>query len=194
MGLTLFASMPAARKWLIIGGAGIAAMMGLVGATQPVVQQKIGYFIEQMSDFGNTPYGQLYTAAWRLWQQHPVTGIGPQQFLEACRPEVLQVSYCDVHPHNMYMEWLVATGLPGILLFVGAMALILRRFLREAPFSGTRSILTACGLSEFAAVLFPFVVTQSVFSNWSAALFWYSLGLGMSLLQLAPDTRHDPAH
>ena len=189
VGLTLFISQPHTRKWVLMAGITIAALLVLLAATQPIVMDKVHFFIEQISDFWHTYYGQMYIGAWRLWLDHPLTGIGAQQFLEACKPEVLHTTYCDVHPHNMYVEWLVATGLPGIVMFIAAMALILRRFLREASFNGTNAILAAIGLSEFAVLLFPFVVTQSVFSNWSAMLFWYSLGLGMSVLNLAK--KHD---
>lgn len=189
IGASLAMFRPQARKWVAAGAAAVAAFVALVAATQPIFMGKVHFFIEQVSDFGNTPYGQLYLAAWRLWRQHPLTGIGAQQFLEACQPAILQVTYCDVHPHNMYFEWLVATGLPGLLLFILAMALILRRLLREASFTGTASILTAFALSEFAVLLFPFVVTQSVFSNWSAALFWYGLSLGVSLPNFAAGRR-----
>ena len=184
VGLTLFISQPKIRIWVLATGATVALLLIVLAATQPIIMGKVQFFIEQISDFWNTCYGQLYIAAGKLWLQHPLTGIGAQQFLEACKPEVLNVTYCDVHPHNAYIEWLVATGLPGIVLFIWAMALILCRFLRGASFTGTSAILTAIGLSEFAVLLFPFVVTQSVFSNWSAMLFWYSLSLGMSVLKL----------
>ena len=184
IGLTLFISQPRIRKWVVAAGVAFIALVGLLAATQPIVMDKTHFFVEQMSDFWHTYYGQMYIGAWRLFVQHPITGIGPQQFLEACKPTELGTTYCDVHPHNMYVEWLVATGLPGISLFIFSMALILRRLLTEIRFSGIACIIAACALGEFTMLLFPFVVTQSVFSNWSAVLFWYSLSLGMSLPQL----------
>ncbi len=187
VGLTVMICQPKSRKYVIGAGVVIAAFLGLVAATQPIVMGKVQLFIEQVSDFWNTPYGQLYIAAGRLFREHPLTGIGAQQFLEACKPEILNVTYCDVHPHNMYMEWLEATGAPGICLFVLSMILVVTRFIKGAVFSGNASILTAVGLSAFAVVIFPFVVTQSVFSNWSAALFWYSLALGMSAMNFGKD-------
>lgn len=184
VGTGTFACLPKARKLVLGACGGIVLLLGMLIATQSIIQQKIHFFAEQMSDFENTPYGQLYMAASRLWLKHPITGIGPHQFLKACEPEVLNVTYCDIHPHNMYVEWLVTGGLPGILLFLAAMGFVLYSLLKEAVFSGEKTVLTAFALAQFGVLLFPFVVTQSVFSNWSAVLFWYSLALGMSILKI----------
>lgn len=191
IGLTLFVARPFLRKWVLLSGVMIGALIAWLAATQPVIMYRLNYTIEQVSDFQHTYYGQMFIAAARLWWQNPLTGIGAQQFLEACKPQLLDVTYCDVHPHNMYMEWLVSTGLPGIGLFILAMALILRRFLSEASFKGNHIVLSASGLSSFAVLLFPFVITQSVFTNWAAMVFWYSMSLGMSMFHLTRTISHD---
>lgn len=184
IGLTLFVFQKQLRTMVMLAASAITALIATLAATQPIIMEKAHFFVEQIADFENTYYGQFFTAAWKLWLEHPLTGIGPRQFLKACQPEILNVTYCDVHPHNMYFEWLASTGLPGIALFVAAMAIIGRRLWQSATFSGHAIVLTAFAFSQFCVLLFPFVITQSTFSNWPAILFWYSLALGLSLPNL----------
>lgn len=189
IGMTLFIFQPQIRKMVALGAVAMAALLGLLAATQPVIADKAQFFAEQVADFENTYYGQMYIASAKLFLEYPLTGVGAKQFLTACKPEVLNVTYCDIHPHNMYFEWLSSTGFPGIVLFIAAMAVIGLRLWRAALFKGPAIILTTFAFTQYAVMLFPFVVTQSVFSNWPALLFWYSLGLGVSLLNMV-DKKH----
>ncbi len=183
IGLTLFVCRPILRRRLLLAGVLMAALVAVVVSTQPGLQHRILFSLQQLSDVENTYYGQLFKAAIGLWAQHPLTGIGAQQFRDACQENmpVLQVFFCDMHPHNIYLQWLEATGTSGFLLFVFSMLLIVRRAWRDMEFTGPSCILAAFACAGMAVVLFPLIITQSAFSNWPAILFWYSLAVSASL-------------
>lgn len=188
-GAALAVYRPQARGRVLLGAFAVALMLWLLAATQGVVQHRGGLLMSQVSDFRHTVYGQLYIAAAELWRGHPLTGIGLKQFGAACWPNMaaLGVSYCDIHPHNIYLEWLVETGAIGLAFFVMGMACVLREWAREARFSGLAAIPAAFSLGTLAVLLFPLIVTQSAFSNWPGMLFWYSLSLAVCLPRIARD-------
>lgn len=182
-GFTLFVSRPRLRLAVLLSGAGVVALLALLIATQPTVQERAQAFIQQVGNFWHTPYGQMYLAAFDLGMAHPLTGIGAREFFPACNSIMAMrgITYCDLHPHNIYMEWLAAGGIVGLALFALAMACFARQLAQAAEYSGAAIALTAFAYGGYAALAFPFTVTQSNFSNWAGILFWYSMALVMSI-------------
>lgn len=78
---------------------------------------------------------------WRLWQSsvamiddHPWTGVGPDNFLYAYRDRYVQRDVVQErslsHPHNLFLDWAARMGLPGLaigMLLMGTAGLALRR-------------------------------------------------------------------
>lgn len=186
-GLLLFVFHSASRKYVVPAVVVLAAQVAILALTQPIVQQRGQIFFKQLSHFWESPYGQLYANAFSMWQQHPLLGVGVGQFRYLCEPnmQALGLTFCDVHPHNIYMEWLSSTGVVGVLLFGLAMALIVYRIIRTYSLRGETGIPTAFALGNMAVLMFPLIVTQSAFSNWPAMLFWYSLSLATCLPRIA---------
>ena len=76
---------------------------------------------------------------WQIWQENPVWGVGPGNFT-AVAPGLLfserQIVHADTHAHNLPMQMLAETGLPGIVAWFGFLILILYNFFRSLPESG----------------------------------------------------------
>lgn len=172
---------PALRKRVMIIGVAFCLLLALLIYTQPIVHMRANYLVAQLGDFKTTPYGQLFIAGWQLFLEHPLFGAGPGEYFALC-PAVkteLLLTYCDVHPHNIYLQWLSETGLMGFLLFISAMGTVVCKHIVSVPFKDRNLIPLAFSLAALAILLFPVMVTQSVFSNWPASLFWYSLSLAV---------------
>ncbi|MDE3060686.1 MAG: O-antigen ligase family protein [Pseudomonadota bacterium] len=190
MGALVFLREPQLRKHVLLGAIALVALLALL-ATQHVVQSRFHELVMNLSNFRHSPYGQLYTNALALWIQQPLFGIGAGEFRYLCLSVMIETSnsYCDIHPHNMYLEWLVSGGVVALAVFLLAMGLITRRFLREASFRHSSGIPAMAGVGTLVALLFPFAVTQSVFANWAGIVFWYSLSLAVNLPHVAGE--HD---
>lgn len=178
--------LPPARKATAgIAAAAIATLMALY-ASQPLLSDRMSDSMYQLSVFEESPYAQLWKAALEIWRQHSLTGIGLGNFRAACPPllEAGIINYCDLHPHNFYLEWLAETGIIGFSGFIAfgtsLFYLVIRR-LRHAK--GREYILISFALAGLSAAFFPFKATQSFFINWPAMLVWLSIALSVSFVQ-----------
>jgi O-antigen ligase len=138
----------------------------------------------------------LWVVASRMADEHPVTGVGLDNFRVRSAEYVREpgsLQFVDLiaerphEVHNTYLQLLAETGVVGAALFVAVVALALR----SAGTAARR--LAAAGRRELAqlarAVLVANVglLAAGVFlSTGSRALFWILLALGPALLGLAP--------
>ncbi len=120
-----------------------AAMTALLLAASPVIAPNAYYrlvvkFTDQMTNFATAHYGQLYTRAWSVGVNNPVTGMGHDGFGTGCPlPENFRPSFdgrqpdgggagiCWVHPHNIYLQALDDGGFVGLGLFSAMMLALL---------------------------------------------------------------------
>lgn len=186
IGALLFPLLKNARLWVVGFALAQAAVLVTLYASQPQFENRVGNSVQMLETFKTSPYAQLWNAAYGIWQEHPFTGVGLGNFRKAC-PALLDagaVSYCDLHPHNLYLEWLSETGAIGFLFFAAFAASLLyaiSRRLRHA--AGNECILIAFAFAGLVPTLFPFNATQSFFVNWPAILAWLSVALSFGLVQ-----------
>ena len=132
---TLFLATPAMLAVLAIGGVWLLRRQGrsvrplfwLAGATAVgvlVVVPFVGaerfqrlFDFEQGTGFLRL---QLWRSAWQMALDHPLFGVGPDQFLYAYRssyllPQAWQEPNLN-HPHNLILDWWTRLGVPGLVL------------------------------------------------------------------------------
>ena len=155
----------------------IAAVIMLEGR----IHQRLSDLIADLSHFWESPYGHLFSAAWRIFMDNPLTGVGLKNFREVC---TRYTEHCHPHPHNIYLEFLSESGVFGFVFFIAFVAIIIVTFARRT----IRNSINPAAIGFFAGALlislFPFAATQSYFSNWPAMLLWYSLSLTMAAVRI----------
>lgn len=157
--------------------------MGLLFLTQPWVQQRTTELFNIVHHYRESPYGQLHIASYELGKSHWLTGVGLKNFRSHCPvlEEQNLVHYCDNHPHNAYLEWFSESGIIGLGLFVGLIAAFMRDAIRGMR-RGTAALPAAAAMATLLVHFFPFMPTQSFFSNWPAQLLWYSLSVVFAVM------------
>lgn len=130
----------------------------------------------------------LWDSSLRMLSDHPVFGVGPDQFLNQfqaryMRPEQAGESYTS-HPHNIILDYWLSLGIMGLLILVWLLwkyfreaVGIVRRFASEA---GGDLASTALALGLIASMLDFLVhgmVDNSYFLMDLALVFWLSCGL-----------------
>ncbi len=185
---------PKGRPVLLGLAGGFALALALVVTCNPFIHARMLMLIDQVPSFGQTVYGQMWKGAFLLWESHPIIGVGIGGFRDLC-PSLRyagRVTYCDIHPHNTYLEWLSSGGIVALALYVTFVVLLVKSVIpKPSPLGrgkGDGVILAACMLGTYVMNLFPVAVTQGAFSNWAATLEWFSLAAAMSLLRLHPDS------
>ena len=160
--------------------------------TQDWVLFRAVTFRDTVLTFGESVYGKLFKAANIIGTDNWLSGAGLKGFRILCEPiEYAQYkfcntyAYCNLHPHNTYLEWFSEAGGIGLLLYSTMVIILLVTSLRYfRANSGIYRLLPAVAFGTVFINFFPIMVTQSIFSNWPAILLWYCVAVSFSALNL----------
>lgn len=138
---------------------------------------------ESITDLWASVYGQLWRNALVIAEHHPVTGVGPKNFRIACHDDTIAIGAenlgrCGTHPHNLYLEWLVETGVVGLIGFLVLLGLWLRRIYLHRRLSKDWWLTSGAAVSVLLQV-WPLGPTGSLFNNWNGSMFWFALGIAL---------------
>lgn len=179
-------------------GTVLLAVVMIIVADPIMTQRSILSIGEKLSDFTESDYGQVFSAAWQVWQTHFWFGVGLDNYQLVCdQMGMLHAAKMQcTHPHNLYLELGTETGMVGMILFVALLLALYREALSQAM--QARAWLH---MSLSAAVLtvnfWPFSGGISLLSNWVAALVWLGVGWVLAVsaapLQVQSQRKADPA-
>ena len=137
---------------------------------------------EQALDEAGAGRVRIWGTATRMIAAHPLVGVGVRGFRyaypEFARPGDAFVDPATgdgaAHAHQIVLEVLSETGLPGLVFwFVGAW-LALRAWWRADAAARTRALAPGLALS---AMCFPLNTHLAFYSAWWGLLFWWLLAL-----------------
>lgn len=171
----------------------IAAVLG-VGALWFASSPEAGHRVTSTADDGNGR-GSLWTVAWRISEDHPVVGVGLDNFrVHAPRytrqsGELTFVKFIVETPHvvhNVYLELLVEAGAIGLAMFVLLIGASLRAARRAARGFDSIGANELASLSRAIFVALLAGLTASFFlSNGTDYQLWALLALGPAAAALA---------
>ncbi len=122
----------------------------------------------------------LWRTGWRIFEAHPVNGIGPRGYRHAYREHAppgdfwLERSGGQTHPHWMLLEVAIETGLIGVAGYACFLWLVLAR-LRET----TDEAQAAWAVSALAAA-FPLNAHLAFYGSYWASLMWLAVAVAMA--------------
>ncbi len=125
---------------------------------------------------------KLWQAALAMIRDHPLTGIGLDNFLyrypEYILPEAWQEPHLS-HPHNIILDYWTRLGLGGVMVLlwlVAAFFVLALRLYRHLPDSNERAIILGL-VASTTAMLAHGLIDNSYFLVDLAFIFFLSLGL-----------------
>lgn len=172
--------------------AGIVCGGAFLATTSPSTWERVRSF-----DTGGTGRVDLWTVAWRMSEEHPILGVGLNNFRSESSRYVLQpgsiedVGLIVERPravHNIYLQQLAETGAIGLALLVSVLGAVLYATLRAANW------LERVGERATAALARSVLVAQ--LGGLSASIFlsdgydkrlWILFALGPAVLGIASD-------
>tara|TARA_Y100000590_G_scaffold462560_2_gene626977 strand:+ start:538 stop:1887 length:1350 start_codon:yes stop_codon:yes gene_type:complete len=147
-------------------------------------------FIEVLKNFRYSAYGQIYSLALKMYKDHPLQGIGLNNFYYLCKNDERYkdsikeyssesqfiIKDCVSHPHNFYLQWLVEAGIFGLVLFI-IYVLSLFYFIIIKSLSSYKFI----SLSTLIIIFWPIMSTGSLLKNWMGVSTFFIIGICISL-------------
>lgn len=179
------------RRFLAVLVVGAVVVVGAsFFAVQPAALQRVTQL-----DGGGTGRSDLWRVGWLIFKDHPVTGVGldnfrSESFRYVRKPGNLEyvrlIAERPVVVHNTYLELLVEVGVVGLVLFLAVVGLCLRAsFAAAARFSA----LGQAGMAQTArsvVVATIGMLAACFFLSIAGDLrLWVLLGLGPALLGVA---------
>lgn len=145
-----------------------------------------------------------WRAAWRLFDERPVVGVGFSAFKAVSNDTVRSTPGTDlrnfderpggVYVHNAYLGSLAEVGVPGLVLFVGMLgstALALRRAAVRARWLGDLQLARVANALLLSLV--GWSVASVFLSSETARPLWIMIGLTLALPKLLAEASASPA-
>jgi O-antigen ligase len=162
---------PRARRWAL-PALGVVAALAAAWEVLPVGGRKLSALLRPTAGSSQTTRWALWDAAWRMFRDHPLTGVGPsgyRRFFTSYHAGALEGQTDWGSAHNLYLHQLAERGLLGgaaLLVLLAALAVRAVRAARETP--DARALWSAAAVAAFLLMC----VTETSFQNEQfAALF-----------------------
>lgn len=119
VGACLFGMIPARRSRKLVVMLVLAAVLGVIVASQPVLTDK---FITGMTMKSQSISERflMWRSAWNMFADHPVLGVGPAGFGVLYEPRYYlpeAKEHGHEHPHNIFVQTLAENGIVGAVTF-----------------------------------------------------------------------------
>lgn len=164
-------------------GMGCVALVAVFLAVQadPALRaRQMESVLATIQHYEASPYGQIWGSVQAMVVQHPVFGVGAKHFRLSCpdprygAPDTVPTR-CNIHPHQLYLEWLVEGGAVGLALFLALLACLLRDALRGWRLRRADTLYLGLLIALLLRV-WPLSTSTSFFAAWSALPFWLVAG------------------
>lgn len=123
---------------------------------------------------------KLYKTSFKMFLDSPVIGHGPKSFRKICKLKKFYIEekeVCQTHPHNIYFQILLETGIIGFL-FILSLMIHLFKMIRKQDIlianQKNKKILFILSIG-LCMNLFPFAPTGNFFNNFYSMLLYFVL-------------------
>lgn len=158
-----------------------AALTFVVAQTNPaLMKRQYASTLHTIEHYRQSPYGKIWGSTAAMIEAHPVLGVGAKHFRYECAKPAygpmddLELR-CNLHPHQLYLEWWVEGGVVALALFLALLFFVAKDVL--APWKVLRTEALYLGLLGALCIrIWPMSTSTSFFAAWSALPFWLVAG------------------
>lgn len=187
----IFLTIAELRKLIFWGGVAFAIIAAVILVTNPSLKNR--YIDTTLKDVGHHQvekrfnYKEIWILSLEMFKDHPLFGVGNRNFQRVClneeyNPYLHGHAGCKLHPHNIYLELLVDTGLVGTLLFL-TMVFFWGRMVFQAGLPEEGRLILLSGLISVVIILWPLAAGMSVFSNFYGGMAWMMIAFMLAAYQ-----------
>jgi len=187
------------RRPVAIALLGGGLLLALTPIVSPTTFNKLAvHFVQQMSHFWDSAYGQIYLRAMAMIRESPVFGLGLDGFRNHCADpaffkgsiwlgvsdaRISPADGCNIHPHNYWLDVAVSGGLVGLAMFAGLAVLWLRGIGRNLVPAAEPMRLAV--LVATVVALWPLASASSLFVTDTGGWVMLTIGWGLALAEAA---------
>ncbi|MCW3040330.1 MAG: O-antigen polymerase [Solirubrobacterales bacterium] len=193
--VTAIVFLPAQRRRALAATVPLLAVVALFFAVNPAAYQRV-----TQKDGGGTGRSELWRIAWQMSADHPLVGVGVNNFLvreQAYVRKVGPLKFAELVTddpkvvHNMYLQMLAETGVIGLALFLMVIGALLRATYRAARLLERTGDVAGGTFARCVLVSQLAMLTASVFlSNGPDRRYWVLFALGPALWAVARTRSH----
>ena len=137
-----------------------------------------------LKNFKQSAYGEIYKLGINIFKDNVFFGAGLNNFTYLCKnhnkyKNIMQNYSCVSHPHNIYLQWLVETGLFGFVFFLIYLISIFY-FIIKKNFNEYSLI----GISSLLILFWPIMSTGSLLKNWNGVSTFFIIGICISISKI----------
>ncbi|MBL1210649.1 IctB family putative bicarbonate transporter [Geminocystis sp. GBBB08] len=120
------------RKWLIpIAIGSFLALIGVGSIFSETLRLRILSLFSGRGDSSNNFRINVWTSAFKMFQDYPLTGIGPgNEVFNKIYPHYMQTKFTALSAYSIFLEITLETGLIGIMCFLGVIIATFQRGIR----------------------------------------------------------------
>ena len=125
-------------------------------------------------------YSKIFRAAYYVSLQNNFIGSGHKSFIYECTNLKKENISCNNHPHNIYLEVLVNTGILGLIIFIIILLLTLSKIIKllfQDYINKKKNIILIFFLVFFIVELIPIRSFGSIFTTFNGTIFWFFFGI-----------------
>lgn len=156
----------------------------MLSAAFPNVIARLTSILQLGSDLGGLQRVQLWQAAFLMWRDNPLTGVGTGNFYHllmdyAHRYQHLSQIFEPLEPHNSFIKFLSESGIIGFALFSGIIFLLVKNIVKVYPtIKNTQHRVVFSGVISGGLAFILQSNTNSLFHDPRVAVsFWLLAGL-----------------
>jgi len=160
------------------------------------VSNRFDNFFKDISNYKEAGHYKIFSSALVIWNNHKILGVGIKNFRFTCDVNKLNTLetkkfLCSTHPHNIYLELLVETGLIGFLLYIIFFVFLLTNIFQKIInidkklkgfFYGSLIIIFT--------YIWPIKSSGSLFSTFYASFLWFNIGIVFLILNSKININH----
>jgi O-antigen ligase len=155
------------------------------------IKQRISDGAHIFQNITESSYGRIYNSALNMWSDNKIFGVGLKNYRVKCgelidpNPNSLHAYCSPTHPHNIFLEFLVETGLVGLFLFLIFNFFLLNYIIKSFKVlnvNAYQGILYGAIFHTLFAII-PFLPSGSFFSTFNASLYWFNIGVALSYIK-----------
>lgn len=186
--IALFYKFPTTRVLLLTGLALSAIGTTVLARSNPIMKKRtIDSSIEYIVNWPESSNGRIVSSAVEIMINHGnyLTGIGIRNYRsEISKNKSLLKKYrisapTATHPHNIYVEWLVETGIFGLLGFALMIFFIMKDCLK--PFLNEKRLMVSTfAIATLLTTFWPLSHGMSFFTNRHAAIIWITVAWALA--------------